>query len=254
MILASGGIALIDCHNYFRYYEGLISDSDTDAFANLWWRLAQQFDGNNGNIWYGLMNEPHDMSTEAVLHFHQSAIWAIRGTGSKNKLVISGNGWDSLNSWTDSPAWYGTSSTILGGLDDPVGNNVFEMHVYFDYDGSGTHSECTTKDQGAWQRTTDWLRNSGRKALVTEFGLGANDNCIYNYGQPFLDFLHNNQDVWLGYTYWSAGSCWPNDYIYTIDPNNGVQSGDGRIQLLNKYNVYNTINGGNATTTVANKV
>jgi hypothetical protein len=51
------------------------------------------------------MNEPHDMGTEAVFHFHQQAIWAIRGVNSKNKIVISGNGWDSLNSWTDSPAW-----------------------------------------------------------------------------------------------------------------------------------------------------
>ncbi len=51
LVLASGGIALIDCHNYFKYYENLISDSDLDAFANLWWRLAQQFDGQNANIW-----------------------------------------------------------------------------------------------------------------------------------------------------------------------------------------------------------
>jgi endoglucanase len=50
LVVNSGGIALIDCHNYFRYYEGLISDSDTDAFANLWWRLSQQFLGEN--IWF----------------------------------------------------------------------------------------------------------------------------------------------------------------------------------------------------------
>ena len=233
-VLSIGGIALIDCHNYFRYYGHLVDPNDTDSFANLWYRLAGHYKNNN-NIWFGLMNEPHDMQTETVQKFHQQAIWAIRGLGNTNKIIVSGNGWDSLTQWSVSNPYYGTSNTILGSLDDPSHNFMFEMHLYFDYDYSGTHADCTSIDWNLIQQTTNWLRSVKKQAIVTEFGLGNNDNCVYNYGEPFLNFLNTNKDVWTGYTYWSAGPCWPNDYIYTIDPHNGIPSSDHRVQLLAKY-------------------
>lgn len=232
-ILSRGDIALIDCHNYFRYNGGLLPEGDTDSYANLWYRLALHYT-NNDRIWFGIMNEPHDMSTEMVFNFHQQAIWAIRGTSNRNKILISGNGWDSLANWVSNP-YYGTSNTMLAGLDDPAKNNMFEMHIYFDYDGSGTHSDCTQIDWNGIRATTDWLRSVGKQAIITEFGLGNNDNCVYNYGEPFLGYLNSVSDVFVGYTYWSAGPCWPNDYIYTLDPNNGISPYDNRVQLLSKY-------------------
>lgn len=233
-VVASGGIALIDCHNYFRYYNNLVPYGDTDAFASLWYHLANHYKYND-KVWFGLMNEPHDMSTEAVKAFHQQAIWAIRSVGSNNTLVISGNGWDSLTQWASSNPYYGTPNTILRGLDDSAHNFLFEMHLYFDYDYSGTHAECSAIDWEGIKQTTSWLRDNHFSAIVTEFGLGNNDNCVYNYGEPFLGYLNSNSDVWKGFTYWSAGPCWPNDYIYTLDPKNYIPSYDSRVQLLQKY-------------------
>eukprot|EP01031_Cornospumella_fuschlensis_P024427 gene24427-29526_t len=229
-VTSKGGIALIDCHNYFRYRGNLVTDGN--AYADLWKKVASNF--NNTNVWYGLMNEPHDMSTEQVLSLHQTAVNAIRGLGLANKIVVSGNGYDSLQDWVANP-WYGTANTLLNQLRDSANNYLFEMHLYFDYDYSGTHAECSSINLNKIQATTDWLRSVGKKALVTEFGLGNNANCVYNYGKPFLQFLRDNSDVWAGYTYWSAGSCWPNDYIYTIDPHNNVSPSDSRVQLLQTY-------------------
>lgn len=249
-IISMGGIALIDCHNYFRYYDTLIDVNDLDSFANLWYQLSNHYTNNN-QIWFGLMNEPHDMLTENVLKFHQQAIWAIRGTGNNNKIIISGNGWDSLTLWTLPSPYYGTSNTILNTLDDPMKNFIFEMHLYFDSDFSGTHAECTSIDFNLIQQTTTWLRNVNKKAIVTEFGLGNNDNCVDNYGEPFLNFLQQNQDVWIGYTYWSAGPCWPDDYIFTIDPHNNIPSSDKRVQLLQKYSAAKGLNQTEPTAAVA---
>lgn len=230
LVTSRGDIALLDLHNYFRYNGNLVTDSS--AFGNVWSRLAQSI-GNSSNVWFGLMNEPHDMSTEAVLALHQAAVTAIRATGNKNKLIVSGNGWDSLSDWTGN--WYGTSNTLLAQLQDPAANHAFEMHIYFDSDNSGTHAECTKFDRSKAQSTTNWLRSSGRTALVTEFGLAANANCVDNYGKPFLQFLKDNSDVWMGYTYWAAGSCWPSDYLFTVDPANGIAPSDPRRQLLQQY-------------------
>lgn len=235
LVTSKGGIALVDLHNYFRYNGALVTDAS--VFANTWKLLARSL-GSSQQIWFGLMNEPHDMSTEMVLSMHQQAIDSIRSSGMSNKIIISGNGWDSLAEWASQPAWYGTSNTILSQLKDPINNYAFEMHIYFDYDNSGTHSECVQFDRSKAQRTTDWLRSVGKTALVTEFGLAKNDNCVNNYGRPFLQFLADNSDVWEGYTYWSAGSCWPDDYIFTVDPHNGVSTSDARVQLLDQFSAH----------------
>eukprot|EP01040_Poterioochromonas_malhamensis_P012963 gene12963-14211_t len=241
-VLSTGSIALIDCHNYFRYNDTLLSSIDPGPYTNLWYRLAQHYT-NNDRIWFGLMNEPHDMTTEMVFNFHQQAIWTIRSTGNLNKIVISGNGWDGLTHWADTVAYYGTPNSKLALMDDTANNHVYEMHIYFDTAGSGAYGTCDYIDWNKIQATTDWLRSVGKKAIITEFGLGNNDNCVYNFGEVFLKYLSSNQDVYDGYTYWAAGTCWPNNYVFTVDPNNAVSiANDRRVQLLSNYSAHSRSN------------
>jgi len=36
-----------------------------------------------------------------------------------------------------------------------------------------------------------------------------------------LTYMEKNRDVWIGYTWWSAGPWWGN-YMFTIEPDKGV--------------------------------
>src|SRR5262249_48418939 len=64
-LVAKGAMVVLDPHNYARYHTNLIgSGSVSNAqFADFWSRLATAFKSNSKVI-FGLMNEPHDMSTE----------------------------------------------------------------------------------------------------------------------------------------------------------------------------------------------
>ncbi len=33
-----------------------------------------------------------------------------------------------------------------------------------------------------------------------------------------LSFMEQNADVWMGWTYWAAGSWWPSTYPFTVQP------------------------------------
>jgi endoglucanase len=76
-----GAYVLIDPHNYARYNGALInSGSVTYAhFADFWTRLATVFK-NNPRVIFGLMNEPHTMSTDVWVNAANQAIAAIRRT------------------------------------------------------------------------------------------------------------------------------------------------------------------------------
>ena len=63
-----GMTVILDCHNYARWKSG---DTEhvlgtpglpVDALADLWRRLALEFKGQP-HVWFGLMNEPHDLPT-----------------------------------------------------------------------------------------------------------------------------------------------------------------------------------------------
>ena len=61
-------VVLLDPHNYARYYGKVIGGPDvSDAdFADFWGRMAAEF-RNDPHVWFGLMNEPHDMPTRSGL-------------------------------------------------------------------------------------------------------------------------------------------------------------------------------------------
>jgi len=55
---------------------------------------------------------------------------------------------------------------------------------------------------------------------LIEFGVGANDMGRQAIGD-ILTMMEKNWDVWIGFTWWSAGPWWGN-YMFTIEPDKGV--------------------------------
>ena len=123
-------------------------DVDIFAFADFWSKLVALY-SDNKLVEYGLVNEPHDMSTMAWWAIAQKCVDAIRAAGATTTIHVPGNGYTAASTWTETG--YDTASPKrsnaygwlnANGADHPLfdalGRCVAEVHVYFDPDGSGS--------------------------------------------------------------------------------------------------------------------
>lgn len=219
---AKGVTVMIDPHNYARYRGQVIGSTDVPyaAFGDFWARVADVFK-SNPRVLFGVMNEPNNMATESWVSAANEAIRRIRGTGAVNTIAVPGNAWSGAHSWASN--WYGTpnAQAMLQVVDS--GNNlVFEVHQYLDAYSSGTTSECMSPTIGAERLAvfTAWLRTHGKRGLMGEFG-GANNAICHQALAGMLSYMETNSDVWAGWTYWAGGPWWGN-YMFNIEPLNGV--------------------------------
>jgi len=219
---SKGASVILDPHNYARYRGNIVGSNalPASALADFWSKLATQFKANS-RVDFGLMNEPNTMPTEQWRDAANAAIVAIRATGAKNLILVPGNAWTGAHSWSQN--WYGTpNAQALLGVVDSGNNYAFDVHQYLDGDSSGTVESCTSATIGSERmRTfTQWLRTHGKRGFLGEFGGGRNNTCSLAL-DDMLAHLDANADVYLGWTYWAGGPWW-GDYIYTLEPNNGV--------------------------------
>ena len=221
-ITGKGANVILDPHNYGRYYGGVIGQSvPTAAFVEFWTRLAGRYK-DNPRVIFGLMNEPHDMPTETWRDAATAAIAAIRATGATGLILVPGNAYSGAWSWTQD--FYGTpNATAMLSITDPANNMAFEVHQYMDGDSSGTAATCVSSTIGAerLQDFTDWLKHNGKRGFLGEFAGGRNQTC-YAALDNMLRHIEANTDVWLGWTYWSAGPWW-DDYIFSLQPLGNVE-------------------------------
>jgi endoglucanase len=164
------------------------------------------------------VNEPRNMPTETWADAAQAAVDAIRATGATNLITLPGNGYTGAWSWFESK-WYGTpNAQVMGRVRDPLDNMVFEVHQYFDKDGSGTNADCVSPRIGVerLQRFTQWLKQNKRRALLGELGGGANPVCEQVI-RSALQHLQDNADVWTGWLWWAGGPTW-GDYFLSLEP------------------------------------
>ena len=224
---------LIDPHNYGAYKADLIGSDNVPvaAFEDFWSRIANRYK-NNPNIMFGLMNEPNKQSAEDWAAIAQAAIYAIRKTGAKQKILVPGTRWSGAHSWLKG---FATSSNAeaLKNIKDPANNMAFELHQYFDNDSSGTKPQCVSDDIGVQRITaaTEWLRANKQKGFLGEFGASVDPVCLTALGKT-LNYMKENKDVWIGWTYW-AGAKWFGKYMFNIYPpdvNNSLQ-----LQTLQPY-------------------
>src|SRR5690606_3550908 len=141
-----------DMHNYCRRYVNgtryIIGSPEVaiDHLVNAWKRLAAELKSYD-NIWgYGVMIEPHDLS-DNVRWFNivQATIDGIRKEDTKTTIIVAGDSWSSAERWL-------AFSGNLKYLKDPSNNLIFEGHIYFDDDASGSYRD-SYENEGASEAT-----------------------------------------------------------------------------------------------------
>ncbi|KAI1271526.1 glycoside hydrolase family 5 protein [Xylaria sp. FL0933] len=213
-ITGQGAYAIIDPHNFGRYYNNIITD--VNGFGSWWSTMAKRY-ASNSKVIFDTNNEFHDEDNTLVANLNQKAIDAIRAAGATSQYIfVEGNSWTGAWHWTSS----GTADS-MGKLTDPSDKIVYEMHQYLDSDGSGTSATCVSSTIGKEriQDATAWLKANGKKGIIGETAGGSNAQCIAAI-QGMLGYMADNSDVWTGWLWWGAGPWWGN-YIYGMEPPSG---------------------------------
>jgi endoglucanase len=253
---AHGASVILDPHNFARYYpdpanfqssaQGLVGSAvPNSGFADFWSRMANAYKLNSRVI-FNLMNEPNTMPTEQWVSASNAAISSIRSTGANNLVLVPGNAW--TGAWTWNQNWYGTpNATAMLNVVDPANNFAFDAHQYLDDDGSGTSATITNDDpMTGVQRLanfTSWLKANNRRGFLGEFAV-ANSTIGTASSQIGDETLNNmlsninaNNDVWLGWSWWSAGPWW-GEYMFTLEPTNlglATQGDRAAMSVLKPY-------------------
>ncbi|KAI1186726.1 glycoside hydrolase family 5 protein [Nemania serpens] len=226
-ITGKGAYAVIDPHNFGRYYNNIITDEN--GFGAWWSTMAKRY-ATNTKVIFDTNNEFHDEDNTLVANLNQKAIDAIRAAGATSQYIfVEGNSWTGAWHWVSS----GTSDS-MGKLTDPSNKIVYEMHQYLDTDGSGTSTACVSSTIGKerLQAATQWLKANGKKGILGETAGGSNAQCIAAL-QGMLGYMGENTDVWTGWLWWGAGPWW-GTYIYGMEPPSGVAY-TGILPSLTKY-------------------
>lgn len=215
----AGLTVVLDPHNYAHYRDARLGTEAAPAelLADLWSRLAKRFGGRQ-RVAFGLMNEPYDVPAGQWVDLANTAIAAIRATGSKALILVPGTAYTGLHSWTDTLA-VGNNGTAMAGLHDPAGNLAIEVHQYLDADHSGRNPECSAAGEldAAFTRFEIWLSDHRLRGFLGEFGASDRPECLEAL-RGVLARLDQNPDRWLGWTYWAAGDWWAPDYMFTAQP------------------------------------
>jgi aryl-phospho-beta-D-glucosidase BglC (GH1 family) len=219
---------IIDVHNYGRYNSRWAQDAASNygyvavgngdtigsvavpysAFADLWTRLCGALKGTPGLGYYDIMNEPYNMGAVNVWPTAaQAAVDAIRTVDVVTPILVEGTQWASAY-------WWPSDNGSLR-ISDSANNLLYEAHLYFDADGSGTYAQSYAQ-QGAYpsigadhlQPFLAWLRQNNARGFVGEFGIPNNDP----QWLPVLDnFLTALQSAGLSGTYWNYTFHSPSD-------------------------------------------
>ncbi|MCJ1294941.1 hypothetical protein MMC34_006501 [Xylographa carneopallida] len=248
--LATGSHCLIDIHNYARWNGAIIGQGGptNDQFASLWSQLATKY-ASESKIVFGLMNEPHDLPDINLWAASvQAAVTAIRTAGAISQIILlPGNDYTSAESFVS-----GGSAEALCAVTNLEGsktNLIFDVHKYFDSDGSGTSADCVSNQiDASFSPLATYLRANNRQALLSETGGGSfNSDCLLAVCQA-LSYLDANSDVYLGYTGWGAGSFAPS-YVLSMTPFGSAATGWTDQELVSQC--FASVAGGSNSTSTA---
>lgn len=97
-ITGQGAYAVLDPHNFARYYGEIITD--TAAFEAWWTTVAAEF-ASDANVIFDCNNEPHDMpSIDLVVELNQVCINGIRAAGATTQTIfVEGTSYSGAWTW-----------------------------------------------------------------------------------------------------------------------------------------------------------
>ena len=239
---ADGIQVILDAHDYGRYNGNVVGSAavPVSAFQDFWTKMATQFGDNAAVGGFDLMNEPHDMGGATVWPTDaQAAVNGIRTVDMHTPVYVEGDGWSSAASW----------QTVNANLNitDPANKIVYEAHLYFDSNNSGTYSG-TYDQQGAYptigvdrlQPFADWLAQHNAQGFIGEFGVPDTDP---RWLTVLDNFLAAAQHDGISGTYWAGGPWW-GSYPLSIEPVNGTDR--PQMTVLEKYLSTGSSGGGSA--------
>ncbi len=218
----------LDLHNYGNYNGQPISSAAVPIsdFVNVWGQLATQFAGSN--VLFGLMNEP-SLPASTWLTAQNSAIGAIRAAGATTQtILVSGIDYDTASTWISS----GNAATFGNSIVDPDNNYAFEVHQYFDSDGSGVGGDTVSATIGEQDLAaiTEWANQNNARLFLGEFGSNSDSTALANL-QNTLSYMAANSHVWLGGTEWEASTLY--NYYFNVAPVDAVDS--PQITVLDQF-------------------
>lgn len=252
---------IVDLHAYMRYselgkeYSGCGEDgkcpdgtliTDAKAYQDVWTKLYALIKNdpkiNMNYILLDLMNEPVEVPDNFVFTIQAEVIKSLRAQGFQGYILVEGNSWSGLHSWTtdewtsrDGKTKY-TNATLFSrenfvkaGISD-LNKIIINAHQYLDDNYSGTKNTCVTDLNTTGVKGfnldafVDYLKQNHLKAIVTEFGGTNKDtvNCTAAM-KSFLNYLQDNaakdKDYgFIGWTLWSAGHGWGTAYPLRVTP------------------------------------
>ncbi|KAF2758237.1 glycoside hydrolase [Pseudovirgaria hyperparasitica] len=224
-ITSKGAYAMVQPHNYGRFYDEIITDT---AGFKTWWLNVARLYKDNDKVVFDINNEFYDMDQQLVFELNQAGIDGIRGAGANKQWITpEGNSWTAASTWVSS----GNGASLVK-LVDPSDKLIYQMHLYLDTDASGNDQTCVsgTIFEERLVAATTWLRENKKLGLIGEFAGGANELCI----QAFiggLKYLKANRDVWTGHMWWAAGPWW-DGYPYSMEPLVGIAYTDVLPKIL----------------------
>lgn len=223
--ISRNAFVILDVHNYARYQGQIIGASGSNVTANdladLWIRIGAKY-GSNSQVIFGLMNEPNTMSTLLWWQVAQNVTNAIRSANINNLLLVPGNGWTGMASWTQN--WYSNqdanpqpNSYYATNFVDPANNFLFDLHQYFDSNYSGTNYLCTAT-MSVVTGYESWANQSQptRRSFVSEYA-GSRDISCQNIVEEFAQHLLVS-DLYAGWTWWAGGPEWGNVALGSMPP------------------------------------
>ena len=227
---------VVDLHNYGRYRHtqgqdvrehkvtSTICDTNTLGsrdLADLWIRVSKRIGQHTALHAYGLMNEPHDMGNHDWHTTSKDVVSALRNSGDRNWIWVSGDGWSKAHDWTKhnpSKPW----------VTDKLNKVAYEAHVYFDADSSGRYHLSFAQEQAQdptiaqrsvkrLQPFADWCSQNQVTGIIGEYGIPWNDEGWLALLDTFLLEIRRNHMTACA---WAAGDMW-GDYNLSLQPRGG---------------------------------
>ena len=249
---------IVDLHAYMRYsqfgeqYSGCGMDGpcpdgtmilDDKAYQSVWGQLMaliqQDASIDKEYILADLVNEPVGIPDDKVFTVQTALISMLREQGFNGYILVEGNSWSGLHSWT-TEQWTGkggqtySNATLFtranfakAGITD-LSKILINVHQYLDSNYSGTHDTCqqdlsTTGPNGFnLNAFVDYLTENQLQAIVTEFGTGRNAASCRAPLAQFMTYLKDNAVMnkshgFVGWTIWASGHGW-GDYNLRVKP------------------------------------
>lgn len=215
--LSKGATVILNVHNFARYNGQVVGASGstvtTAHLSDLWVRLAGKYSTQQGHVILGMMNEPHDMSSNLWFSTAQAVINAVRSNGYNHTISVPGNKytgawvWGTAADWADEDRPPKSNSDHAASITDSYSNIVWEVHQYYDNDYSGTHTACYSHTlDSLWKDFEDFLTNNNAYGYVAETA-GTVDSSCTDIVRNSLARLKANPRI-LGFSWWAGGPKW----------------------------------------------